>query len=58
MPELNGFATGRKKKASEEDELDRSLEGMDISDSQFGKESPSLLPSLLILFSTLPPVNG
>ncbi|KAK3736138.1 hypothetical protein QZH41_015538 [Actinostola sp. cb2023] len=39
MPELNGFATGRKKKASEEDELDRSLEGMDISDSQFGDVS-------------------
>lgn len=35
MPELNGFATGRKAKTSEDDELDRSLEGMEITDSQF-----------------------
>lgn len=37
MPELNGFTTGRKKKTSEEDELDRSLEGMEITDQQFEK---------------------
>ena len=37
MPELNGFTTNRKKKSSEDDELDRSLEGMEINDNQFDK---------------------
>ena len=35
---MNGFLTaGRKKNGEVEDELDRSLEGMDHSDDQFDK---------------------
>ena len=38
VPEINGFLTaGRKKNGEVEDELDRSLEGMDHSDEQFDK---------------------
>ena len=38
VPEINGFLTaGRKKNGEVEDELDRSLEGMDHSDDQFDK---------------------
>ncbi|XP_073237164.1 CLIP-associating protein 1-A-like isoform X3 [Porites lutea] len=39
VPEMNGFLTaGRKKNGEVEDELDRSLEGMDHSDDQFDKD--------------------
>ncbi|XP_074623804.1 CLIP-associating protein 1-like isoform X2 [Acropora palmata] len=40
LPEVNGFLTaGRKKNGEVEDELDRSLEGMDHSDDQFDKDN-------------------
>ncbi|XP_078377626.1 LOW QUALITY PROTEIN: CLIP-associating protein 1-like [Oculina patagonica] len=39
VPEINGFLTaGRKNNGEVEDELDRSLEGMDHSDDQFDKD--------------------
>lgn len=39
VPEINGFITaGRKKNGEVEDELDRSLEGMEHSDDQFDKD--------------------
>lgn len=39
VPEVNGFITaGRKKNGEVEDELDRSLEGMEHSDDQFDKD--------------------
>ena len=38
VPEINGFLTaGRKKNGEVEDELDRSLEGMEHSDDHFDK---------------------
>ena len=38
VPEINGFLTaGRKKNGEVEDELDRSLEGMDHSVEQFDR---------------------
>ncbi|XP_031566789.1 CLIP-associating protein 1-like isoform X2 [Actinia tenebrosa] len=44
MPELNGFSTGRKKKTSETlDELDRSLEGIETTESSFEKADASAL---------------
>ncbi|XP_022787283.1 CLIP-associating protein 1-A-like isoform X4 [Stylophora pistillata] len=39
VPEINGFITaGRKKNGEVEDELDRSIEGMEHSDDQFDKD--------------------
>ena len=50
---MNGFLTaGRKKNGEVEDELDRSLEGMDHSDDQFDKGTISTCVILFRLYDT------
>lgn len=52
VPEINGFLTaGRKKNGEVEDELDRSLEGMDHSDDQFDKGKSKRDVNVILTFA-------